>query len=161
FQIRLPPLRQRREDIGALLLPFLRLSLREIGESERLAPRSLTDAPSLPAEDVAPIALDELRGNGRAIKNVASPLLISNRGQPRAVFAEDAQAVLSGSPMVPAQDSRGRQPKVTDEQMRLALKGHGNNFTAAAADLGINRATIYERMAKHPKGIRTASSLSD
>jgi two-component system nitrogen regulation response regulator GlnG len=160
FQIRLPPLRQRREDIGVLLLHFLRLSLREVGENDRLTPRSLSDSPWLRAEDVARVALDELRGNVRTIKNVASQLVISNRGKPRAVFDEDVQALLTGAPTGLAH-GRGRQPKVTDEQMRLALARHGNNFAAAAADLGINRATIYERMAKHPKGIRVASSLSD
>jgi two-component system, NtrC family, nitrogen regulation response regulator GlnG len=161
FQIRLPPLRQRREDIAPLLLHFLRRSLSEVGENDRLSPRPLSAPAWLQAEDVARIALDDLRGNVRAIKNVASQLVISNRGQPHAVFDKDAQALLSGSLMELAQRGRGRQPKVTDEQMRQALKRHGNNFAAAAADLGINRATIYERMAKHPKGIRTASSLSD
>jgi two-component system nitrogen regulation response regulator GlnG len=161
FQIRLPPLRQRREDIGVLLLHFLRHSLREIGESDRLSPRSLSDSPWIQAEDVARIALDELRGNVRAIKNVASQLVISNRGNPRAVFDKDVLALLGGSSIEMAQRGRGRQPKVTDEQVRSSLKRHANNVAAAAADLGINRATIYERMAKHAKGIRTASSLSD
>src|SRR5262249_30016907 len=56
YEVRLPPLRRRRDDVGRLLLHFLRRELGALGAAERL--RAATDAeqPWLPAPLVARLA---------------------------------------------------------------------------------------------------------
>ena len=54
YEIRIPPLRQRRDDIGRLLLHFLRQELEAIGEAHRLEVSE--DGPWLPASLVARLA---------------------------------------------------------------------------------------------------------
>jgi two-component system nitrogen regulation response regulator GlnG len=158
YQIRLPPLRERREDIGALLLHFLRRELVAVGAADQLAVRDLSERPWLEPADVAQIALGELRGNVRALRNLARQLVISNRGARHArLDAVVASMLATESAPVPA----ARTGKVTDDDIQAALKLHNFNFAAAADDLGINRTTLYDRIRKNPQGVRNARDLSD
>lgn len=165
LQIRLPLLRERREDIGSLLLHFLRNDLASTGEGHRLdADRLHEDEPPwLSAPDFARIALADFPGNVRTLENITSRLVASNRGKRHATFDEEVEELVSASAPIdePVRPPGGRAPKVTDEQIRRALERHNHNVSAAAVDLGIHRDTIYQRLTNRPHGIRSASSLSD
>jgi two-component system nitrogen regulation response regulator GlnG len=159
YQIRVPPLRERREDIGALLLHFLRRELAAVGEADQLAARELTERPWLEAADVAQIALGELRGNVRALRNLARQLVISNRGSRHARLDAVVENMLAteSAPLV----APSRPARITDDEIQAALKRHNFNFAAAADDLGINRSTLYDRIRRNPGGVRSATELSD
>jgi two-component system nitrogen regulation response regulator GlnG len=165
LQIRLPLLRERREDLGSLFLHFLRRDLATVGESGRLdADRFRNDeAPWLAAPDFAKIALADFPGNVRTLENIATRLVAASRGKRHATFNDQVEELVSATTPTeePVRRPGGRPPKVTDEQIRSALERHNNNVSAAAADLGIHRDTLYERMANRSQGIRSTSTLSD
>ncbi|MCY1018318.1 sigma 54-interacting transcriptional regulator [Pyxidicoccus sp. MSG2] len=83
YDIHVPPLRERREDIGRLFLHFAREELESIGESHRLDNDDAYAEPWLPA----PLAVRLVRfawpGNIRQLRNLARQLVIGSRGQPR------------------------------------------------------------------------------
>jgi two-component system, NtrC family, nitrogen regulation response regulator GlnG len=162
YQIRLPLLRERREDVGSLLLHFLRRELAAIGASDQLGPRELTERPWLEASDVAQIALGQLRGNVRALRNLARQLAISSRGARHArmdaVVAHMLSADEPGPPRAPEGDRAG---KASDDDIHAALARNNFNFAAAADELGIHRSTLYDRLRKNPGSVRLASDLSD
>src|SRR5206468_1146599 len=83
FQIFLPPLRDRREDLGTLLLQFLRETLSATGEMDRLAPPAPDEKPWLSASKVAMLTLGSWPGNVRALRNAARQIAIASRGRPK------------------------------------------------------------------------------
>lgn len=165
LEIRLPLLRERREDLGSLFLHFVRQELAAVGESRRLDADSFRkdEAPWLAAPDFARIALAEFPGNVRTLMNIATRLVAASRGKRHATFNDRVEQLISAKAPIdePVRRPGGRLPKVTDEQIRSALERHHHNISAAAADLGIHRDTLYDRMASRPPGIRSSSTLSD
>jgi two-component system nitrogen regulation response regulator GlnG len=83
YDIHVPPLRERREDLGRLFLRFAREELEAIGEAHRLDNADAYAEPWLPA----PLAVRLVRfawpGNIRQLRNLARQLVIGSRGQPR------------------------------------------------------------------------------
>ena len=123
--IEVPPLRARREDIGALAEHFLR----EV--SAHVGPRELSQC-----------GLDRLRfhlwpGNVRELRN-----------------ALELAAVQSDSPIIDlgAVERAIRTvgevagSSISDETIREALHHHGGNVSAAARTLGLPRSTLRDRM---------------
>jgi two-component system nitrogen regulation response regulator GlnG len=161
YQIRLPPRRERREDVGALFVHFLRQELAAVGEQDRLDPRDPAERPWLPAAEVARIASSALVGNVRGLRNIARQLVISSRGLPHAELDPTVQRLLDGIEASSPSANTGRSTKVSDEQIRDALRRHNYNFSAAADELGIHRSTLYDRVRENPQGVRTAASLSE
>src|SRR6185436_5867207 len=80
YEIVLPPLRERRDDFGRLLVHFLRQELRATGEEWRLSPPDLKAPPWLPGSIVARLARLAWPGNVRELKNVARAIAIESRG---------------------------------------------------------------------------------
>ncbi|MEO1369419.1 MAG: sigma 54-interacting transcriptional regulator, partial [Acidobacteriota bacterium] len=90
YGIRLPPLRERREDIARLLLHFLRIELDAIGEAWRLE-EPPAKRPWLPASLVERFLLFDWPGNIRQLRNAARQLLIANRGAARLHLHQDLE----------------------------------------------------------------------
>jgi two-component system nitrogen regulation response regulator GlnG len=95
FQVRLPPLRKRREDFGELLLHFLRQELALTGEPNRLH-SSPEGKPWLSATQVARLAAGRWSGNVRALRNAARQIVIASRGEPRAHVGEAVEELADG-----------------------------------------------------------------
>ena len=165
YQIRLPPLRERREDIGPLFLHFLRQELAMTDELERLEPREPAEQPWLSASDAARILRGSWPGNVRRLRNVARQLVISSRGHPFAEIDATVRELLvasGGSSATAKTPSRSLpQGRVTDEEIQDALLASNYNYSAAAQALGIHRSTLYDRTRANPQGLRTAGELSD
>jgi two-component system, NtrC family, nitrogen regulation response regulator GlnG len=165
FQIEVPPLRERREDVGPLLLHFLRTELAAVGQGERLEPRPLGERAWLKAADVARIALNAFPGNVRMLQDLAHQIVISNRGEVDARLDSRADQMLAEGEAPPEGDAMPstspRPSKVTDDQIEAALASHNYNYSAAAAALGVSRNTLYERVRANPRGVRKAADLSD
>jgi two-component system, NtrC family, nitrogen regulation response regulator GlnG len=176
YVVQLPPLRQRREDIGVLLLHFLREALGEMGQQDRLAPRDLAAKPWLPAAVVTRAALHSWPGNVRELRNVARQLAIDFGARPRVELspALDAQLPLSSSakPQASASAKRShvegpsaetREPikasDLTDEVLLAALRDHDFKPQLAAVALGVSRTTLYAAIEASDQ-IRKAADLT-
>jgi DNA-binding NtrC family response regulator len=83
YEIRIPPLRERRDDIGRLCVRFLREELERIGESRRLLPPAPGEEPWLASSVVVRLAEFDWPGNIRQLRNVVRQLVIGNRGRDR------------------------------------------------------------------------------
>jgi DNA-binding NtrC family response regulator len=167
FQIHIPPLRERRDDIPALAEHFLGQSrLPDIAEA------SLT-------EDV----LDVLRsrewvGNIRELRNTVEHAAIVARGRPirpEHLPPPATSAAVSGSPGAAGmkeeiarlieQDARATGADALDSSLydrflslveppllRAVLDHEGGNRAAAALKLGIHRATLRQKLRKYGIG---------
>ncbi|HXU34269.1 MAG TPA: sigma 54-interacting transcriptional regulator, partial [Thermoanaerobaculia bacterium] len=80
YAIRLPPLRERRDDIGRLFFHFLREELAGVGEWHRLADPGPGAPLWPPAAWIARFAAASWPGNVRQLRNVARALAIADRG---------------------------------------------------------------------------------
>ncbi len=107
FEIHLPPLRDRLEDLGLLLLYFLDLELETLGEGPR---PSRSPKPWLPASVVATLARCHWPGNVRQLRNVARQLLLYNRGEPQLRLPPELAARLVPAPPRVDPRSAGAEP---------------------------------------------------
>jgi two-component system, NtrC family, nitrogen regulation response regulator GlnG len=169
YRIRLPPLRERREDFGRLLVEFLRQELAAAGEPERLE----AETPWVPAELVARLALHPWPGNVRQLRNVVRQLVIANRGRSEArldpaleealLEADAPPPVLpqraSPPPPGPVRTEPRKPADVTEDELLAALQATRFRPHAAARRLGIPRPSIYHLMKKSPR-LQTAAALT-
>jgi two-component system nitrogen regulation response regulator GlnG len=165
YRLRLPPLRERREDFGRLFVAFLRQELLAAGEPGRLE----ADPPWVPAELVARLALHPWPGNVRQLLNAVRQLVISNRGRSEAgldpALAEALQEPAAPPPPAPpapvpspARVEARKPADVTEEELLAALEASRFRPHAAARKLGIPRPSIYHLMKKSPR-LQTAAAL--
>jgi two-component system nitrogen regulation response regulator GlnG len=168
YLIRLPPLRQRKEDIGRLLVHFLSLELKRIGEP--LPHRQPADDPWLPAALVSRLARYSWPGNVRQLQNVARQLAIDGRGQPILPDSPELDALLpEAAPSSPDRamppdraappKTRGRRPsEVSEDEMIAALRAHRWNLKATADALGIPRTSMYLLLERSER-VRSAAEV--
>ena len=162
FEIEVPPLRERREDIGQLVLHFLGLDLTAIGELDRL---DQTTPPWLPLSVMASLVRYDWPGNVRELRHAVNNLVISNRGRavaelpeklasrleagsrkPAAPTPGQPAASASEPPPPPAPPSRRKPSEISDEEIRDVLREHDWEVKSAADKLGIARNTLYKRI---------------
>ena len=165
YTIRVPPLRERREDIGPLFHRFAREELARIGEGHRLVPSDPRADPWLPASLAASLVRHAWPGNVRELRNVARQLVIGHRGRAQiAAGAWFGDALRESEPLVlpssPPPEPRRRPADVSEDELRAALREAAWDLQAAADKLGIPRPSMYDLLKKHP-GIRTAMDLSE
>jgi two-component system nitrogen regulation response regulator GlnG len=182
--LRLPPLRQRRDDFGRLFFHFLREELAGRGDGDRLA-TALDERPWVPAGLVARLAELPWPGNVRQLRNAVRRLALAGRDggegamwrEAEALCAEAAGAAAAPagaapgapSPATPAAAAPGapeaaggrrRQPEeVTDDELIAALRRHRFNIQRAASQLGISRGSVYNQIERCPR-LRKAVDLT-
>jgi two-component system nitrogen regulation response regulator GlnG len=166
YLIRLPPLRQRKEDVGRLLVHFLRVELERIGEGLPAG----GDAPWLPAALVSRLVRYSWPGNVRQLQNVARQLAIDGRGQPVLLDSPELDSLMPGTVQAPPErtpspeplassKARGRRPsEVSEDEMIAALRAHRWNLKAAADALGIPRTSMYLLLERSPR-VRQAGEV--
>jgi len=145
FGLRLPPLRERRTDIPALARHFLRKLGQQMDKRY---------------DDFAPDAMDRLMahewpGNVRELSNAVERALVV--GRPPVVRAEDLGFIgPARMTAAPGGGELGAALEVLDslEDMERAHIGRilgrcGWNIKAAAETLGIDRSTLYAKIAKY------------
>jgi DNA-binding NtrC family response regulator len=182
YEIRIPPLRERRDDIGRLLVRFLREELERIGELDRLAASADKGKPWLPASLVARLADHDWPGNIRQLRNVVRQCVIGSRGRDRVELTpaverlltastvssapEDAAQIDAVEPVSPvahasreAPSAARRPADITEAELEGALRASRWDFAAAAQRLGISRASIYLLIERCPR-FRTAADLT-
>ncbi|MDI3287811.1 sigma 54-interacting transcriptional regulator [Polyangium sp. 15x6] len=110
YEIWIPPLRDRRDDIGRLLVRFLREELAEIGESHRLASPASDAKPWLPASLVARLVDYDWPGNVRQLRNVVRQIVVGNRGRNRAEITAAVERLLVRQPSRESEKPRPIEP---------------------------------------------------
>jgi DNA-binding NtrC family response regulator len=150
-QIELPPLRERREDIGLLAAYFLeRISRREGRETLSFTPEARAlleryDYPGNVRELENAIEHAVAVGEGDAIAPadlpaaLRAPRLLPG-GRPRA----GAEAAVAGAPDAPR--DQWSLAEVEKEHIQRVLALHRGNATAAARQLGISRTTLWRKL---------------
>ena len=179
YQIQMAPLRRRREDLGLLLLHFLRQELAELGESHRLC---ASGHPWVPAPLVAYLADYDWPGNVRQLRNVVRQLVLAGRDageegmwmQVESTLREGAKPASDQPALDRITDScpaASREPRraprkpyrhpeeVGEQEMLAALRAHRWRPQPAAEQLGISRPSLYAKIEKSTK-IRKAADLS-
>jgi two-component system nitrogen regulation response regulator GlnG len=167
-EIVLPPLAERRDDIGRLLVTFLREELERIGEPHRL------DAAAgwLPASIVARFAHAPWPGNIRELRGAVRQLVIANRGRERAALDPGLEALLAEpgtaeSRAVPATvavfdtppaPGERKPADISEAELVAAMRAARFRPHAAARQLGIPRSSIYDLIARS-RSLRTAADL--
>jgi two-component system nitrogen regulation response regulator GlnG len=158
-QISLPSLRQRREDIGLLLVTFLRQNLAKMNALQRLAEPAEKKAHWLSARAVAAICLAPWAGNIRGLQGLAHELAVRSADPRFKTYEFVLEYVESDRLLVPSRSSaampgpaaaRIRAGEITNEQILNAFDQAGWNITSAAKALGIDKSTLSRRLVKEP-----------
>ncbi len=95
YQLGLPALRERPEDICRIFLAFARYQLEEWGEASRLHTKDPYVAPWLPTGFAARINRFSWPGNLTQLQNVVRQLLLSNRGRETLTVGSEIERLLS------------------------------------------------------------------
>jgi DNA-binding NtrC family response regulator len=147
FPLRVPPLRDRLEDLPLLVGHFLRRLRNDVGRTIERASPDFLDA----------LARHDWPGNVRELQNVVHRAMLSSEGDELRV--SDLPAALRGAPDARAEPGEAPQGALVDEEsgtvslaelerdaIRRALAQAGGNVTKAAKLLGLGRATLYRRL---------------
>jgi len=146
FDIRVPPLRDRQDDIVPLATEFLR----EFGHDAGAA-----TAPALTPDAVDALLAYHWPGNVRELSNAIQRAVIASRGEAvdaadLPAYVRDGQAAASGATGPGPADRRKPVVETLDNLERravfAAMSRHGGNAAAAARELGIGRATLYRKL---------------
>src|SRR3569623_321569 len=140
-EIDLPPLRERREDIPALIDHYL------AHYAQRYARPAAARAPAARAM----LGEYDWPGNVRALRHAGERAVILAGDAP---LAPEHFALSPNEPMVRVTTTAAAEPdlnldRVERRLVEEALKKHGYNISAAAPELGLSRAALYRRMEKH------------
>jgi two-component system nitrogen regulation response regulator GlnG len=168
YEIWLPPLRERREDIGRLLLAFVRRELAALGNAGTLDDRDPARPPWLPADLVVRLMRHGWPGNVRELRNVARQLVLGSRGcdtvEPSAQLLQRLGPTATPAPAAtpapdPDQPAPRRRPADVPESVLIeTLAAHDWDIAAAARALNLSRPSMYMLIEKSD-GIRTAADL--
>jgi two-component system nitrogen regulation response regulator GlnG len=158
YQLQVPPLRARRDDIARLLVHFLRQECTAWGVDEPEPNSAGWMASALAARFV----LYDWPGNARELRNVVRALLVARSGRLPLTLDENARRLL---PLGAALTTRlavtpKHAPAALDEAHVVeVLSRHHWSTTATAAELGISRTSLYA-LIERSKNIRKAADLS-
>ncbi|MCC6988710.1 MAG: sigma-54-dependent Fis family transcriptional regulator [Acidobacteria bacterium] len=135
FELRLPPLRERRDDIPGLAAAFLRETCGRLG----LPHKQLTSGATRLLQDLP------WPGNLRELRNVVERASVLWDGD---VLAEPAvRTALSLAPSAdrpePSAPPSARLDDAQHQHVRAVLAAAGGNKTTAAAHLGVSRRALY------------------
>ena len=142
INIRIPPLRERREDVPLLVHSFIERISHELGKESC----EITEA-------AMGVLMDhDWPGNVRELENAVERALVTSKGH---VLSDDDFAFLKRQPST----ANGWVPPDNlslDEVQRQVIgatlrRSHGN-VKEAAAILGIDRSTLYDRLKKYQIG---------
>ncbi|HXX95371.1 MAG TPA: helix-turn-helix domain-containing protein, partial [Planctomycetota bacterium] len=135
FEIRLPPLRERREDIPLLVAHFI----------DTIARRTGSRVKGIASEALQALGDHAWSGNVRELHNVLEQAFVTAEGDH--LRMSDLPPEIQQTPLRPAARPAADED---DERARItqALEKSGGRKAEAARRLGISRVTLWKRMAK-------------
>ena len=168
--LRVPSLRERRDDIGGLVLHFLR-ELLDADEQKALldggaANGDVPERPWLTPVVVARLARAPWTGNVRQLRNVVRQLVVLGRSEEELMIAPELESILNPAsaalaiqrssappdarvqaPPSSAKSKSKRPQDLTEDEILEALAACGWRRAAAADRLGIARSSLYTLIA--------------
>ncbi len=169
YEIRLPPLRERRDDVGRLLVHFLRQELASMDEEHLLEDRGPHNDPWLTAGLVARLADHDWPGNVRELRNVARRIAVGSHDAGHAALAGGLESgsipVQQGSikpeepPPVRPRAAYRQASEIEEDELLAALRASRWNLAAAAERLHVSRTSLYALVERHG-GVRKAVDLT-
>jgi DNA-binding NtrC family response regulator len=136
INIRVPPLRERKEDLSQLLEHFLKLYSTKHGRN--------VQRPTAAAREL--LTAYDYPGNARELANIIERAVIVATGKK----LEDHDLPVGLSAAVNAQQRKGRSlAQVEAEYIAEMLAATGGNKTECARILGISRKNLYEKIARY------------
>jgi transcriptional regulator with PAS, ATPase and Fis domain len=142
FQIEIPPLRERKEDIPPLVATFLRRFAKELGK---------------PEPEIAPEAFQKLLdyswpGNVRELQNAMEYAVVLARNEKITVKELPAEVQLPAALQQVERNNNGGAQNLDDIERNAIIQAlaqcHGNKKKAAQI-LGIQRPTLYNKMKRY------------
>jgi DNA-binding NtrC family response regulator len=137
IEVRMPPLRERREDIPLLVEHFLALYCRKYGR---------------PLKTASPAARIKLEGYGwpgnvRELQHAVERAVIMSDAA--VLGADDFLFSAAEGPAAEALPAATSLEHLERLHVERVLNRHGGNVSKAARELGISRAALYRRLEKH------------
>lgn len=135
FELHLPSLRARPDDIPLLMLRFL----------QEFSAIHVTEVPELADADIAVLLAHDWPGNVRELRNIAErAVMMSKQG------LGSVQEALAGAALDPASRPGLREAVAAFERQMIskAIKAHAGRMDETADALGIGRRTLNEKIVK-------------
>ncbi|MCC5879751.1 MAG: sigma-54-dependent Fis family transcriptional regulator [Idiomarina sp.] len=166
YQIFLPPLAQRREDIPGLLAWFMQNQWKKAHGDHKFPFNPAT--PVLTNALMSQLLRASWPGNVRQLRNVARQLLIDFEQGERLQLDPQLARMIEGqqdapraqSAPEPAPLNKRRPSQITREELAQVLRSHRYELQATAEELGISRASVYQLIDRHPS-LRNTSDFSE
>ena len=146
FQLRVPPLRERPEDIVALAEHFLRLKKAD----GSLAPDAITALLS-----------HGWPGNVRELRNLIARVAVESR-QPE-IHKSQIEDAMSGNPAAQRQSASmpvGNLDSMEEQMIIRALERSGGHRSQAAEQLGISRRTLSRKLKEYNINVNSADAAN-
>ena len=154
FNITVPPLRHRREDIPALAAHFLKLFAVELKRP----------VPTLHADALQQLLAHDYPGNIRELKNTIERAMIhAGGGEIRAghiVFASGAPTRAIDGVASPSPRKNYNLAENEDRLIAEAIAAVSGNLSAAARLLGVNRALLYRWQQRQTRAAALPTRIS-
>jgi two-component system nitrogen regulation response regulator GlnG len=164
YVIHVPPLRHRRDDLGRLIVYFLKRFL-PAHEHQKVIARGPKDHPWLDAGIVARLAMYDWPGNVRELASAVEGLVATSQGRDEAVLPQYLDVKLASvapapqpaaTPAIAVQSAPAAQPpaaaerirpsRLSSERISEAMARNDDNLTQAAKDLRISRNSLYKKL---------------
>jgi two-component system response regulator HydG len=139
--IRLPPLRERREDVPLLAAHFLQRYNQRTGDRKVLTPLALER-----------LAGHDWPGNVRELENMieqAAALAPASE-----IDAADVRIERLTPTPAPARTLAATVEEVERRTIEAALARHGGDLAAVASELGVSSTTLWRKMKRHGMGAK-------
>jgi transcriptional regulator with AAA-type ATPase domain len=140
FVVRVPPLRERRGDIGAIAQAILREVAADFGRRE------------LTSGALARLSAHKWEGNARELRNVLVRAADASQGR-RLIEAADIEGAF------PARETK-KPAELTPELAKAILREHGNNMSAAARAVDYPR-TSFRKLVNRAELDRIDDAVDD
>ncbi len=158
YLLKLPPLRERKDDIGRLLIHFLVPELEKIGAGNRLKEPPRGKPPWLPAAMVSELIRYAWPGNVRELANLVRRMVAGFHNKD-AVDLTQLLEIKTDAATAPKKERRPWRGNIAEEDLVVVMREHKWSIGKTARHLGVSRNTLYSLIEQSPS-IRLAKNLS-
>ena len=146
FQLRVPPLRERPEDIVALAEHFLKLK---------------TPGSSFSPDAVSALLSHAWPGNVRELRNLIARVAVESKNLE--IQESQITAAMSGNPIAQRQSASmpvGNLESMEEQMIIRALERSGGHRSQAAEQLGISRRTLSRKLKEYNINVNTGDAAN-